>query len=408
MKAKLKDPKLLVAAVVAVFLLIMSLGLLFGITQNVAQKVAEGQIELKPDLTIGVGETAKASDFVVEGGEIPAKDLKINTDETGEVLVEYEYFDEDGKRYRSNYTVQVVDKTAPEIYGSNYYTLARGWEGDLTDLMLSGDDYDDRPQREIVGAYDLSKNGTYNLEYIITDASGNQAAKPFTLEVIDPKKDSTPVAPGPKLPISEVITKYKTEQTQIGIDVSQWQGEIDWQRVKASGVEFAFVRVGYQDGYNGDYVLDPYYEANMRGAEAAGIPTGVYFYSYANSSEQARQQVAWIAGHLREFRAELGVAYDWENWREFNAAEMSFRKVNQVAQEFITASKKLGHRGWLYSSKNYLEKIWQAEKYANVWLAQYYDRVTYEGDYQLWQMSSAGRVPGINGDVDLDILHLAE
>ncbi len=84
---------------------------------------------------------------------------------------------------------------------------------------------------------------------------------------------------------------------------------------------------------------------------------------------------------------------------------MSFRTLNQVANAYLDTVSTAGYHGSLYGSKNYMTNIWKPEKYP-VWLAQYYDFVTYEGDYWIWQMSSSGRVPGINGDVDLDIMYL--
>lgn len=104
--------------------------------------------------------------------------------------------------------------------------------------------------------------------YAVTDSSGNKTEKEFTLHVkekIDPVQNEEK----PKLEISEVIENYKTESTKIGIDVSKWQGDVNWEEVKNSGVEFAIIRMGYQTDYDGDYVVDPYFIANIEGAKAA-------------------------------------------------------------------------------------------------------------------------------------------
>jgi len=106
------------------------------------------------------------------------------------------------------------------------------------------------------------------LIYAVTDSSGNKTEKEFTLHVkekIDPVQNEEK----PKLEISEVIENYKTESTKIGIDVSKWQGDVNWEEVKNSGVEFAIIRMGYQTDYDGDYVVDPYFIANIEGAKAA-------------------------------------------------------------------------------------------------------------------------------------------
>ena len=84
---------------------------------------------------------------------------------------------------------------------------------------------------------------------------------------------------------------------------------------------------------------------------------------------------------------------------------MSLYTINKVATTFLDTLESFGYNGVLYSSKVYLERIWQPNNYP-VWLAQYYDRVTYDGDYWIWQMSNTGQVTGINGDVDLNIMYL--
>ncbi len=208
-----------------------------------------------------------------------------------------------------------------------------------------------------------------------------------------------------KLPLKEVVQKHKTSTTKIGVDVSQWQGKIDWPAVKDAGIEFAFIRLGYQTKFNSEYTLDPFFHQNVQAAQAAGLPIGIYFYSYADTVEQAKDQAEWIAEQISDYNIELGVAFDWESWSEFNIANMSLYTINKVATTFLDTLESFGYNGVLYSSKVYLERIWQPNNYP-VWLAQYYDRVTYDGDYWIWQMSNTGQVTGINGDVDLNIMYL--
>lgn len=403
---KLKQPRILIPCVVVVFMMVVGIGVWIYLDAKENERIDAEAITFADTLEVEFGKSAKVSDFLANlNGEL-VEDKSIATDLLGEQEVTFEYINIKNKKRQRSFTVKVVDKTAPKIYGSNAYTVSLGYTGDLTCLILSGDDIDDNPKREILGEYDVNEEGSYNLEYVITDASGNSAKQDFVLNVVKPDPNAKPVTyTAEKLALEDVIKKHKNSQAKIGIDVSAWQGEIDWQKVKEAGVEFAFIRLGYQVEYDGEYYLDKYFERNIQNATAVDLPVGVYFYSFANSTSEAERQAKWIIEQLKDYDVELGVAFDWENWSDFNNAGMSFYTINQVAKTFLDTVHQSGYKGLLYSSKNYLERIWQPLAY-DTWLAQYYDRVTYAGDYKIWQMSSSGQVPGIYGDVDLDIMCL--
>lgn len=388
---------------------------IFIIVHNIAEdrRLDETSVTLKPDdtLTLPFGQTAKVSDFIDHlDGEI-VDDFTITPDTLGTQEITFDYINLKHKRRSKTFTINIIDTTAPRIYGQTSYTLTRGYEGDLTDLMFSADDLDNHPLREIIGHYDLDQPGDYNLKYRITDASGNQSNQPFTLHIIAPSC-ATPDYPShtpsnTKLPIADVIKTHKTAHTKIGIDVSAWQGDIDWSAVKSSGVEFAFIRLGYQDGYDGECLLDRYAIANLTAATAVGLPVGVYFYSYANDIAEAADQAQWVHQQIQNYSIPLGVAFDWEDWGNFNHTNMSLHTINQVATTFLDTLSQYGYKSSIYSSKVYLDRIWQPTVNNHpVWVAQYYDRVTYTGKYWLWQLSDSGRVKGINGNVDLDIMYL--
>lgn len=368
-------------------------------------------VTLVENLTISFGEPAQVSSFIADLQGSMVDDFAIPTDTLGEQEITFEYINSRNKKRSCTFKIEVVDNIAPMVYGGSSYTVPVNYDDDLTNLMLSGDNLDDHPRREIAGNYDLSKVGSYDVEYVITDASGNGTRQPFVLNVVKPSASSSSsnTSSAPKLPISEVIAEYKTERTKVGIDVSSWQGDINWQKVKSAGVEFAFIRIGYQVGYGGEYILDKYFTQNIEGATVAGLPVGVYFYSYADSVDEAKSQAEWIAEHLSDYEVELGVAFDWEDWGNFNTTGMSFHTINQVARTYLDTIAEKGYNGLLYGSLNYLRRIWQPEKYlANhaIWLAQYYDEPTYEKPFRFWQLSSSGRVEGISGDVDLDVMYL--
>lgn len=329
------------------------------------------------------------------------EDQEIDTKEVGTTQVTSMCRNDDKKRFKYIIDFNVIDTISPKIILKDSYTVTEGYDKNLTDVIISVDNYDDTPKREIIGNYDFKQVGSYNLVYKITDNSGNFTTKDFVLNVV-PKRKSTPSTS--YIPFSDALRDYKREDTEVGIDVSKWQGEIDFKRVKEAGAEFVMIRIGHQDGFNGEYIMDPYFKSNIESAKENGLKVGVYFYSYANSNEEAKKQANWIINNLKDYKLDLPIVYDWESWSNFNSVNVSLYKFNDIATTFLEEIEKNNYIPMLYSSKNYLENIWTNKKY-KVWLAHYTTKTNYQGEYYIWQMCSDGRIDGINGDVDIDILY---
>ena len=398
--------KIIVVAIILIVILIIGIGVLIlhkAEEESIRKDLAS--IILKEDMTVEFGKEVKVSDFIENINGNLINDYKIDTENLGEMKVEFEFKNIKNKKRKSEFIVNVVDKTPPKIFSGSSYSVEVGYNKNLADVLLSADDIDDNPKREILGEYDFNTIGNYNLKYVVTDSSGNIAEKEFVLYVKE--KSTRKPAPSEKLDISEVVTNYKNEKTKIGVDVSKWQGDVNWQEVKNSGIEFAMMRMGYQTEFDGECVLDPYFDANIKGAKAAGLPVGVYFHSYSKNVNQAVEQAKWVEEKLKGYEIDLYVAFDWESWSSFNTLGMSLYTINKSANSFLNILEEAGYKGMLYSSKTYLDKIWYPSKY-DVWLAQYNDKATYDGEYLIWQMSNIGKVNGIKGDVDIDIMYLKE
>lgn len=395
--------KIIIIAVILI--VIIAAGISFWLYKEEQENIRldKESVTLKENLTIEFGKEVKVSDFLANLNGSLVDDHKIDTETIGDTQVKFEYINIKNRERQHEFKVKVIDVNAPKIFSGSSYTVKVGYNKNLADVLLSGDDIDDNPKREILGEYDFNTPGEYNLTYSVTDSSGNETEKDFTLYVKEKVDTQTPERE--KINIEDIISNYKNEKTKIGIDVSKWQGEIDWEKVKNSGVEFAIIRMGYQTDYDGEYAVDPYFKANIEGAKAAGLPVGIYFYSYAKNVGQAVEQAEWVKDNLKGYEIDLPIAFDWESWNSFNTAGMSFYTINKAANEFLNTLKDAGYEGMLYGSKTYLEKIWYPTKH-ETWLAQYNNKATYEGEYSIWQMSSDGRVPGINGDVDIDIMYL--
>lgn len=348
----------------------------------------------------------KVSDFISDINGTIVDDYVIDTTDIGKKKIEFEYINDDNIKVKYNYEINVVDNVAPLIWLNNSYTVNVGSDISLTDKILCGDDTDPNPTCEVIGEYNMNEAGTYPLVFKATDNSGNVTEKEFNLIVREPKSSGTSSGSvSTKTLFSEVVDAHKTENTEIGLDISKWQGDVDFNALKEAGVEFVIIRVGTSSGINGENLVDSKFEQNINGANKAGIPVGIYFYSYANSEDRAISDALWVVEQIKDYKVDLPIAFDWENWSFYNEFNLSFFGLSSMADSFVKTVRDAGYEGMLYSSKNYLEDIWFKGDYP-VWLAHYTTKTNYEGDYEFWQLCNNGRVAGINGDVDINIRYL--
>lgn len=372
--------------------------------QYIKIKTAKIEVVLNEDLTLEFNDKKKVSDYIQSiNGEI-VDDYVIDSSKVGIQNIKFNFINDDGIKVSYTYKINVVDTIEPVIWLGNSYKLKKGTRLSI-DSILCGDNYDSNPHCYIEGLYDSSKVGNYSLVFKAVDSSGNVATQPFTLNVYEPsnsKKNNSTSKPRTKF--SDVIVNYKKNNTKIGIDVSKWQGDIDFSKLKKAGVEFVIIRVGGTRGTNGEYFLDPKFKQNIDGAKANNIPVGLYFYSYANSKEHAIRDAQWVLDVIKGYDIELPIAFDWEEWSSFNEYSLSFFELTSIGEAFLGKLEEYGYQGMLYSSKSYLEYIWFPTKY-DIWLAHYTDKTNYKGPYKIWQMCDNGLVDGINGNVDIDIMY---
>ncbi len=353
-------------------------------------------------LEIEYNKEIKLSDLITSiNGEL-IDDFKIDTSKVGEKEINFKYINEEDIKVPIKFTLKIVDKTPPILWLSDVYSVNVGTTKKLEELIMCGDDYDDNPTCTIIGEYDLSKTGSYNLVMEAKDFSGNTTSKDFLLKVVKPSNSSSKVS---TISFSYLYNQYKADNTLIGIDVSKWQGDIDYNKVKEAGVEFVFIKLGGQNGIDGEYYLDPKFERNIEGFKSVNIPVGLYFYTYANSIDKAKADALWVIDQIKDYKIDLPIAFDWENWSKFNSFHISFNNLTKAAGMFISTLKEHGYDGMLYGSKNYLEKIWLKNNYP-IWLAHYTSKTDYEGTFKCWQRTSSAKIPGITvNTVDFDICY---
>lgn len=183
-----------------------------------------------------------------------------------------------------------------------------------------------------------------------------------------------------------------------GIDVSQWQGNIDFNKVAHSGINFVIIRAGF-----GKYInqKDPYFEQNYQRAKAAGLNVGAYWYSYADSVESAIEEAALCMRVLEGKTFEMPIYFDLEEQSQFSRGRAF---CDSIVKAFCNGLEKNGYFAGLYISRSPLQTYISsdvAKRYA-LWIAEYNSKCNYGGEYGIWQYSSTGKVNGISSSVDLD------
>lgn len=187
-----------------------------------------------------------------------------------------------------------------------------------------------------------------------------------------------------------------------GIDVSKYQKDIDWQKVKKDGIEFAIIRIGYGKY---DNQKDPYFEKNYEGAKKVGIPVGVYHYSYAKTVDEAKLEAGLVLTWLKNRKLDLPVYFDIEDKSQ---ASLDKKLLNEICKAFCNRIEAAGYWAGIYSNKNWAINLidgFSLGKRYTYWIAQYNTKCTYLGNYDIWQYSSSGKVNGINGKVDMNYMY---
>ena len=185
-----------------------------------------------------------------------------------------------------------------------------------------------------------------------------------------------------------------------GIDVSEFQGKIDWNKVKNDGIKFAILRVGF--GMDIESQDDKYIERNIKECENLGIPYGVYLFSYADSVEKAKSEAEHTLRLIKGHKLAMGVWYDIEDNK--TSGSISKSTLTNIINTYCNTIEKAGFDVGIYASLSWLNNKIDAsvqDKWP-VWVAQYYKECQYKGDYKIWQYASDGKVDGISGKVDMN------
>lgn len=363
-------------------------------------------VKLERDKIEVYEENVYLKDIIKEINGTLTENPLIVTKKIGEQTIKFNYVTNNKIKVPYEVKIEVVDTTPPLITTRTSLKVEIGEKDNIAEKLFCGDNFDDNPTCIIEGEYDVNTLGKYPVKFIGRDSSNNESIQELTLEVIPKQKTSNQQQEQSVTYFEDIKNKYKNENTQIGIDVSHWQGKINFQKIKDEGVEFAYIRVGRGNGIGKEFVEDTRFQEYIKGFNEVGIPVGVYFYSYANSISDAKKEARWVLDKIKDYKVDLEIVFDWEEWAYFQEFDLSFHKITELSNTFRNEVRKKGYEGMLYGSKYYLENVFFKVDYP-VWLAHYTEQTTYEGEYVVWQLCDDGKVNGIDENlVDINIRYL--
>ena len=193
----------------------------------------------------------------------------------------------------------------------------------------------------------------------------------------------------------------------VGIDVSRWNGNINWNQVKNSGISYVIIRCGYRGSTKGSLIVDPMFEDYIKGATAAGLKVGVYFVTQAVDEREAVEEASMVLEMIKDYTISYPVFLDVEP-SGGRGDKISKETRTAVCKAFCETIKNANYTPGIYANKNWFTEKMDASALGayKIWLAQYAEKPTYTGRYDMWQYRSNGRVSGISGDVDMNHSYL--
>ncbi len=314
--------------------------------------------------------------------------------------------------------VKVLDESGRVVTGKSFYVNVDG-SGEYKDVdsdglitipaMESGDYYVSLKSTDgyVVPSEPLRVSVKDQLEYkVISDISYYI----YDESDIDAKQEDTAAATALETADdTEDKTIKKSDKSSFGIDVSAYQGDIDWNKVKESGVEFAIIRAGYRGSKTGVLVEDTYFKKNLQGAREAGIQVGVYFFTQATNEVEAVEEASMIVSLLENSKIDYPIFIDTEGAGGNGRADLLDADTRtKVCKAFCKTIDSAGYHGGVYASRSWYYRNLNASELEEfvIWDAEYVGTPQYTGKYDMWQYSSSGLIDGINTRVDLDVSYI--
>lgn len=315
--------------------------------------------------------------------------------------------------------IMVVDSVGRLVTGTDFTVTIQN-VGEYTDTDRDGVIYVDGLRS---GEYSVSLNEQdgfrvpntittiqvrQDIEYRVLD---NIEYLMLTEDDIDPEKEDKAVngAEEEADGTENMELQFDNGSAKLGIDVSKWNEEIDWEAVKEAGIEFAIIRCGYRGASTGALVIDPRYEENIRGAIEAGIPVGVYFFTQALDEVEAVEEASMVIHLIEDYDVDYPVFLDSESAGGKGRADgLDSDQRTRAHKAFLQTIEAAGYETGVYASRNWLNENIDMTRLSSyrVWLAEYADVPAYDQYYHMWQYTSKGTVDGISTNVDLNLCYM--
>ncbi len=343
--------------------------------------------------------------FVASAGEAEATVTEATKDEPDTEESVVEATPDVPVRTEVSNSSELIDTDAPIfLIFQKSVTIKVGSSFDVKEYMGYADDVDRDVDVSLSGSVDTSTVGTYPITVTLTDDAGHSTSSSMEVTVSESVSDGSGGGESkPTESFSDFITNYKEDNTSLGIDVSRWQGTVDYNKVKAAGCDFVIIRIGGLD--DGELYTDKCYRDNIKNAKAAGLKVGIYWHAEEGSVQEVEKSLDYMLDLLDGEELDFPIAYDWEDFMHFQNYGMNIRDINDCFDAFCEGVEAEGYSACLYSSINFLEHIWTNDKPHPVWMANYTSKTSYTGDYFMWQHSNTGSIDGISGAVDFNILY---
>lgn len=335
----------------------------------------------------------EAGDYTVFLSDITSKDVKYSADKSQTITVT------DSIEYAK---VDILDeiKTEAQINVDEEDTKVQD-EDETTQVDENIEATEDVHVEESYDE-DISEEAEDLLAKIEEDVAAEEASK-----AAQGASTGTITAPANPTPAAPAVPGYTEAHSGAkGVDVSKHNGAIDWGAVKNAGINFAIIRCGYRGSSSGALVIDPLYTVNMAAAQGAGINVGVYFFSQAVNEVEAVEEASMVLELIKGYSLQMPVYLDVEKSRGRGDA-ISVEQRTAVCNAFLTTIRNAGYTAGIYSNKLWFEGMINTSAFLDykIWLAQYVDIPTYTATrYDMWQYTSKGSVPGIAGNVDMNVL----